>query len=148
MPITVTAKGPTLDALTRDTLRDLRAGNRAAGRQIAKVGARAMNAGAPAMFGRTLKVKTDVDAWPDRCNVEFYPAPGSSAGWAIQESGRRGGYVVKPRRARALTIGGRFSTVARPGPTSGHKAWTRAGERLAAVLDRTVADVFDDAMGA
>ena len=99
------------------------------------------------MWGRKLKVKTDVDAWPDRCTVEFYPSPGTAGGWAIQESGRRGGYRIAPRQGRALTIGAGFAAHAVGGSWGGRRAWTRAGVRLAEVLDRAVADTFDDAMG-
>jgi hypothetical protein len=144
----VTTKGPTFEQVTRDTLRDLRAANRTAGRDIAKAGKTAMAAGAPRMFGRTLTVKPKVDAWPDRCKVEFVPAPKQSGPWAIAESGRRGGYTVKPRRAKALHFAGRFAMVTHPGAVAGRHAWTRAGERLAKALDRTIVHVYDDALGA
>lgn len=148
MRVTVTAKGPTLDTLTRDTIRDLRAANRTAGRTVAKVGKRAMETGAPTMFGRRLRVTGDVDAWPDRVAVEFHPASGQSGAWSIQESGRRGGYLVEPRQARALQLPGGFAATARPGPVAGRLAWSRAGQRLAAVLDRELVDVYDNALDA
>lgn len=150
MRVTVTAKGPTLDTLTRDTIRDLRAANKKAGRQIARVGKRAMEKGAPVMWGRKLKVGSTTDAWPDRCIVELFPSPGNAGGWAIQESGRRGGYEIAPRNARALQFYGAefYAAHALGGAWGGRKAWTAAGERLAKVLDRTIVDVYDDAMGA
>jgi hypothetical protein len=144
---TVTTKGPTFETLIADTTRDLRAANRTAGRQVAKAGKAAMSNGAPRMFGRKLSAKANVDAWPDRCKVEFVPAPKQSGAWAIAESGRRGGYTVKPRGRKALHYAGRFAMVTHPGAVGGRHAWTKAGERLAKALDRTVADVYDEALG-
>lgn len=148
MDFTVTAKGPTLDTLIRDTTRDLRAANRTAGRELGKVGKAAMSKGAPRMFGRQLTVKAKVDAWPSRCSVEFNPAPRQSGPWAIAESGRRGGYTVTPRRRKALRLPGGFAMTAHPGAVAGHRAWTKAGQRLAKAVDKTVHDVYDDALGA
>ena len=147
MQFRVTAKGPTFDELIRDTSRDLRSANRKVGRQVGKVGAAAMNKGAPRMFGRALRVKPKVDARPDGCRVEFNPAPRQSGGWAIAESGRRGGYTVKPRHRHALHYAGRFAMVTHPRAVGGRHAWSQAGARLERVLDRTVADVYDDALG-
>jgi hypothetical protein len=143
----VTTKGPTFDTLIRDTSRDLRSANRKVGREVGKVGAAAMNKGAPRMFGRVLRVKPKVDARPDGCRVEFNPAPRQSGGWGIAESGRRGGYTVAPKRRRALHYDGRFAMVTHPGSVGGRHAWSQAGDRLERVLDRTVADVYDDALG-
>ena len=145
MRVTVTAKGPTLDSLTRDAARDLKAGNRAAARAIAKTGTAAMKRGAPRFYGKVGGVRTEVDSWPDRARVLFDPSPAGM--WAIAEAGRRGGYPIKPRRARALRMPGGFAASAVGGPVGGRKAWTQAGERLAKVLDRTVTEVFDDAIG-
>jgi hypothetical protein len=145
---TVTQKGPTLDALIRGTTRDLRAANRTAGRDVAKVGKAAMAKGAPHMFGKALTVKTKVDAWPTRCAVEFNPARGQAGPWQIAETGRRGGYTVKPRRRKALAFAGRFAMVTHPGPVGGHKAWTRAVQRGAKAVGKQVGDVYDDALGA
>jgi hypothetical protein len=145
---TVTAKGPTLEALTRNTARDLRAANRTAGRAVGKAGKAAMGKGAPRMFGKALTVKAKVDAWPSRCAVEFNPARGQSGAWAIADTGRRGGYTVRPRRRKALAFAGRFAMVTHPGAIAGRHAWTRATARAAKALDRTVHDVYDDALGA
>ena len=148
MEFTVTAKGPTLDALIRDTTRDLRAANRTAGRAVGKVGVAAMRKGAPRMFGKVLGVKADVDAWPSRCSVEFHPAARQSGAWAITEAGRRGGYLVTPRNRRALKLPGGFAMTAHPGATSGHRAWTHAVARLVKAVDKTVHDVYDEALDA
>jgi hypothetical protein len=145
---TVKTKGPTLESLVRDTTRELRAANRTAGRDIGKVGKAAMGKGAPRMFGRQLAVKTTVDAWPSRCAVEFNPAKRQSGPWAIAEAGRRGGYLVRPRRRDALAFSGRFARFALPGNVAGRRAWTAAVGRLVRAVDRTVHDVYDDALGA
>ena len=148
MDFTVTAKGPTLEQLTRDTARDLRAANRKAGRELGKVGKAAMGKGAPRMFGKALTVKPKVDAWPTRCSVEFNPAPRQSGPWAIAESGRVGGYTVRPRRRKALRLPGGFAMVTHPGPVGGRRAWTAAGRRLVKAVDKTVKDVYDEALDA
>lgn len=148
MDFTVTTKGPTFEQLTRDTARDLRAANRKAGRAVGKVGVAAMRKGAPRMFGKVLGVKADVDAWPSRCHVEFHPAAGQSGPWAIADTGRRGGYTVKPRRAKALRLPGGFAMVAHPGAVAGRGAWSKAGQRLAKAVDKTVKDVYDEALDA
>jgi len=145
---TVTQNGPTLDALIRGTTRDLRAANRTAGRDLAKVGKSAIGKGAPRMMGRQLTAKAKVDAWPTRCSVEFNPAKGQAGAWAIADTGRRGGYTVKPRRRKALRLPGGFAAVAHPGAVAGRQAWTRAVARLRKAVDRTVHDVYDDALGA
>jgi hypothetical protein len=154
---TVTAKGPTLDSLIRDTSRDLTRANRKAGREVRKVGLAAMRKGAPRMWGRKLAIKGDVTATATKgATVEFFPAPNNAGGWAMQESGRRGGYAIRPKRGRtgrngrrpALKIGAIYAAKARGGAWGGRRAWTKAGERLAKALDRTVADVYDDALGA
>lgn len=147
MEFTVTAKGATFEALVKDTARDLRSGNRKAGQELRKVGLKAMRDGAPRMWGRKLRVKADVKPRTDGCVVEFFPYPGNAGGWAIQESGHRGNYTVKPRRAKALAFGGRYTMVTHPNAWGGRKAWTKAGQRLAKVLDRTVERVYDDALG-
>jgi hypothetical protein len=143
---TVTSKGPTFDSLIRDTTRDLKAANRKAGRELAKVGKAAMGKGAPRMMGKKLSVKGDVHAWPDRCDVEFHPAAGQAGAWQIVETGRTGGYLVKPRRRKALAFGGRFAMSAHPNPVTGKRAWSKAVQRLVKVTDKTVHDVYDEAL--
>jgi hypothetical protein len=145
---TVTQTGPTFDALLTSTARDLKQANRKAGREVGKVGKAAMAKGAPRMFGRALTAKPKVEAFANRCQVEFVPSPRQSGPWAIAESGRRGGYLVAPRRRRALRLPSGFAMSAHPGPVAGRKAWTRAGARLFKAVDRTVHDVYDDALEA
>lgn len=147
MEFSVTAKGPTLEALTRNTARDLKAANRTAGRELGKVGKAAAAKGAPRMFGHALKGKATVDAWPSRCSVEFAPAKGQAGAWQITETGA-GAHRIAPRRRKAMAFADRFAmTVNHPG-TGGQRAWTRAVARIAKAVDRTVHDVYDDALGA
>lgn len=148
MDFTVTAKGPTLESLTRNTSRDLKAANRTAGRDMGKAGKAAIAKGAPRMFGHALKGKATVDAWPSRCSVEFAPAKGQAGAWQITETGRRGGYTVKPRRAKALHYAGRFAMVTHPGAVGGRQAWTNAVARLRKAVDKSLHDVYDEALGA
>ena len=147
MEFTVTTKGPTFEDLTRDTARDLKQANRKAGRQLAKVGVAAMKKGAPRMFGKTLGVKADVDAWPSRCSVEFHPAARQSGAWQITEAGA-GAHLIEPRRRRALRFDGRFAMAVHHPGTGGRGAWTKAGQRLAKAVDKTVKDVYDEALDA
>ncbi len=147
MDFTVTTKGPTLDTLLAGTVRDLKAANRTAGRDMAKVGKAAARKGAPRMFGRKLAVKAKVDAFASTATVEFNPAKRQAGPWQIAETGRRGGYTVKPRRAKALTFDGRYASVTHPGRVAGRRAWSQAVARIAKAVDRTVHDVYDDAMG-
>jgi hypothetical protein len=145
---TVTTKGQTLDQLVKTTARDLKKANRKAGTEMAKVGAAAMSKGAPRMMGRQLTVKAKVDAWPSRCSVEFNPGKGQAGAWAIADTGRRGGYTVKPRRRKALRLPAGFAMVTHPGPVGGRQAWTRAVARLRKAVDKTVHDVYDEALDA
>jgi hypothetical protein len=145
---TITTSGPTFEKLTRDTARDLKAANRKAGRAMGRVGVAAMRRDAPRMFGKVLGVKADVDAWPTRCNVEFHPAGGQAGAWAIADTGRRGGYTVRPRRRKALKLPGGFAMVTHPGAIAGRQAWSRAGKRLFKAIDKTVKDTYDEALDA
>ena len=53
---------------------------------------------------------------------------------------------MNPRKRKALRFAGIYAAnVDHPG-ARGRLAWSKAGKRLAAVLDRTLADVYDDAM--
>jgi hypothetical protein len=142
--ITVTAKGPTLDTLTRDVIKDLRAANKKAAKAAVKGGTQAIRKGAPRMFGRQLGARERITTWPDKWNVEIFPAKGQSGAWAIQESGAKP-HPIKPRRGRALRLGADmfYADVNHPG-VGGHGAWAKAGTRLAAAIDREITAVYDE----
>lgn len=146
MRITVRATGTTLADLTGDTIRDLRAANKTAARQVARKGRAAMVKGAPVMLGRRLAIKTKTEAWPSRWSVEFFPAPRTAGLWSIAETGAAP-HEIEPRTRRALHFAGVFAAnVDHPG-AAGRKAYTKAGKRLADVTDTELTDVYDDALG-
>ena len=156
MEFTVTTKGRGFDALIRDTTRDLKKANRKAANDVSKKGLAAMRKGAPRMWGRVLRVKSEKHIEPFGAAVDFFPWPKNAGGWAIQESGRRGGYEIAPKRGRqgrggrpaALRVAdGMYAANALGGSWGGKKAWTKAGERLVKVTDKTVKDIYDDALG-
>jgi hypothetical protein len=152
---TVTTVGKGLDGLVRDTAKDLKKANRKAGTELSKKGLAAMRKGAPRMWGRRLAIKSEKHVTVHDCVVDFFPAPKNAGGWAIQESGRRGGYEIYPkhrgrngRPAALLVADGMYAANALGGAWGGRKAWTKAGERLFKAVDKTVKDVYDDALDA
>lgn len=146
MRITVRTTGPTLADLTGDTIRDLRAANKTAARQVARKGRAAMVKGAPVMYGRRLAVKTKTEAWPSRWSVQFFPAPRNAGLWTIAETGAAP-HEINPRTRRALHFAGLFAdNVDHPG-ARGHGAYTKAGKRLADVVDVDIEHIYDDALG-
>ena len=148
MEFSVTAKGPTLDQVTRDLARDLTRANRTVSRDLARVGARAMGKGAPHMMGEALTVRGKPTGSGAHAGVEFLPGKGQAGAWAIAEAGRRGGYLVRPRKAKALRLPGGFAETARPGKVAARRAWTKAVARLVKAADDTIKDVYGDALGA
>jgi hypothetical protein len=143
--ITVTAVGRDFSDLARDAGRALRTANRTAGREIQRSGRAAMNKGAPRMFGRKLTVKGKVDSSPARATVTFIPAPRTSGGWAIRESGADA-HIIRPRRRKALAFNGRFAMHAAHPGMGGDKAWTKAGTRLDKAVRPVIDDVYGDAL--
>lgn len=145
MQVRVRAVGVSLEQMMRDTRRDLRAANRKVGREVGTVGRAAIRKGAPRMWGRQLAAKTKVDSWPDRAVVSFQASP--AGGWAMRESGTRR-HPIDPGTRKALAFDGRFAAhVDHPG-SSGERAWTKAGERLADAIEPAITDIYDDALGA
>jgi len=143
--IRVSTKGAGFDRVMRDAARDLRAANRTVGRKVARTGTAAIRKGAPTMWGKRLSAKTKVDAWPDRAVVTFQAKP--AGGWAMQESGTRP-HPIKARRREALHFEGVFAEhVAHPG-TTGHRAWTKAKQRLVKAIKPQITDIYDDALAA
>lgn len=145
MEVTVRATGPTLEQLTRTASRNLRTANRSVGRQVAKVGRKAITAKAPRMFGRKLTTRPKVNASAATVTVLF---PASPAGaWAIAETGADP-HPIRPRQRKALRFGGRFAAhVNHPG-VNGAKAWTAAGRRLERAVRPAIEDEYDEALDA
>jgi hypothetical protein len=71
----------------------------------------------------------------------------------MQESGTKP-HPIKPRKAKALAFPGAgrkgrgFAMAAAHPGTGGHKAWSKAGERLQQAIDPVVTDAYDEALGA
>ena len=143
MRVTVTAQGPTFDALIRDTVKDLRTGTRAVGPAVAK--AAEGTADHPSFDGRRLGVKATVQGGSGDTTVTVSPAPGDAGGWSILESGARPHAIASPR---AMPLGGgRFSrTVHHPG-ASGTGRWSKAAKRTEPRIDKAVEQAMDKAMG-
>jgi hypothetical protein len=142
--IRVRPVGISFDQLSHDVARRYKAANRQVGRGVAKVGKAAIRKGAPRMWGKPLTCKTKVDSWSDHAEVTFQAQP--AGGWAIAESGARP-HPIAPRSRKALAFNGRFAAhVAHPG-SGGHKAWSKAGQRLAAAIEPEIQDTYDRALG-
>jgi hypothetical protein len=154
--ITVKPVGHTFEALIRDTERDLKKANRKVGKQIGQAGVKAINKGAPRMWGRILATRYEITAdTTDRISVLFLPAPKNAGGWAMRESGTRphdiypgGGRGAKQRKGKgeALFFDGLYSAhVWHPG-SSGERAWTRAGDRLEPAVTEVVEKIYAEAL--
>lgn len=147
MRVTVESVGPSLADVTTATIRDLRAVNRTAGKALGKIGTDAINAGAPTMFGRRLRGKATVESWPDRLEVEYHAAKGQAGAWQIQETGARP-HDINPRRRKALHFAGLWSANAAHPGAGGRRAWTAAGDRLAAAIGDAAERLYDAGLGA
>ena len=146
------SKGPPFDQVIRATVKDLKAANRVAGREIVKVGRKAIVAKAPKVGGKKLGVKTKTNVYVDRAEVAFMAR--TVGGWMMHERGTKA-HDIHPRKGRrgrsnrpaALRFAGLYAADAFHPGTSGSKAWTKAVDRLKRVIDPAVADVYDDALG-
>lgn len=131
--------------------RSMRAANRDVGRELGRLARKAQLDAAKQVRGSLtlsgmgvrlgVRARTFAGAVSTTVEVEARP-PGP---WAIVESGASA-HTVRARRARALRTpyGPRVS--AEPKRQTGRRVWTRATERAAPVIDRAVADLFDDAL--
>lgn len=131
--------------------RGMRDGMRAAGRELAALVKREQvaagrAAGAPRRFaGYPIGVNVRTFARADSFDVYVGASPPGF--WSMLETGRRGGYTVKPRRKRAVTppAGPSASaTVKRSVP--GRHVWTRATDAVMPVVERELAAVMDSFM--
>lgn len=148
MDFTVTAQGPTLAQLTARSGQALRSANRAAGREIAKAGSKAMNdvsKGQGRRFrGRVLRVKYKIDSSPTGATVTFNPARGQAAGWAIADTGA-GPHLIRPHR-RALKFGGRYAAVVHHPGTRGVGVWGKATKAVAKAVKPELEDLYEEAL--
>lgn len=152
MNVTFTRTGD-LSSLSDELARDAKAGARAAGKLVARdvkkvILAGAKSAGArPRFAGKRLNVKNRIHAGASSTVVEAYASPAGA--WTILESGRRGGYTVKPRRAEVLAAG-RGDVVgmsATPSGMAGRQVWTKATADLEDELEPIVRRAVDTALG-
>jgi hypothetical protein len=149
--ITVTSDGDLsadIDALARR----MTAANRAVGDQVAEVAKREQAAGSPikklrgmGKGGVSLKVKTKVFAGANTSTIDVSASPAGP--WSIAESGRRGGYTVRPRGKRAVTPPkGPSASATVKRSTAGRQAWTKGQAAAEPAIDREIESVFDEAM--
>ena len=147
---TIEQVGPSWDDIANKLVRELKAANRAVGKQIAQVGKKAMlddvrsRRGTLSFGGGKLNVRTKVRASAAGCTVEFR---GVSAGaWAIISTGTKP-HTIRRKRAKALHWGGDAYAVSVQHPgTAGRQYWRSAGRALDRALDDTIQDVYDDAL--
>lgn len=152
MNVTFTRTGD-LTSVTDELARDAKAGARAAGKLVARdvkkvILAGARGAGAKASFaGKRLNVKNRILAGDSSTVVEAYASPAGA--WTILESGRRGGYTVRPRRAHVLAAGrgNVIGTHASPRGVGGRGIWTKATADLEDELEPIVRRAMDTALG-
>lgn len=160
MRVTVESVGPTLADVTRATIRDLRQTNKAAGKELGKVGTDAINAAAPTMFGRKLRGSATVETWPDRLEVEYHAAKGQAGAWQIATTGARP-HDIYPRQKRSRGAKGRptalvivpgnpgvyAANVWHPG-ARGRGAWGRVEFALFRALGDAAERLYDNGIGA
>jgi hypothetical protein len=152
--VTFTKTGD-LTSVTDALAGDAKAGAKAAGKLVARdvkklILAGAKGAGVKRRFaGKTLNVKYRLHAGDSSSVVETYASPAGA--WSILEDGRRGGYTVKPRRAKVLAYGrGKGDVVglhATPSGVTGRHVWTRATAELEDELEPIVRKALDQALG-
>lgn len=166
MEFAIQVQGPTLAQLTTKAARALRTANRAAGRDIAKLGRKAMNDAAKSQgrrwYGRPLTVKWKVDSSPSDAVVTFNPSKGQSGGWAIAEAGasphdiyprrrrtgRAGDNMLRPRNGRqaALFFDGIYAADAFHPGARGVGTWTKATKAIDKVIRPDLEDLFGEAL--
>ena len=143
--IDATASG-SLDLGTAELTRQLKAANRAVGRDLANVVRKAQNAAVKAT-GRgtlsgmrvTLGAKTKVFAGPERVTVDVTATPPGP--WSIRENGRA---AVKAK-GRALGIPGYPRRSARS--AGGHRGtWDAATNAAMPDVERALEAIYDDAL--
>ena len=150
---TVRAKGKSLDQLMAATVKDLTEANRTAGKEIRKVGRKAIREKAPKVGGKKLGARINVKAYADRADVTFRAH--TVGGWMMHEKGAkphdiypRKGRVGRAGRPAALSVSGLYAAnVWHPGTKPGTKAWTKAIERVRKAILPAIVDVYDDALG-
>jgi hypothetical protein len=135
-----------------DLAKDAQTGARAAGKLVARdvrklILAGARGAGArPRFQGRTLNVKNRIHVGGSMTVVEAYGTPAGA--WTILESGRRGGYLVKPRRAKVLAVakGDVVGMSAHPRGVGGRSIWTTATGAIDDELEPIIRKALDTAL--
>jgi hypothetical protein len=146
----VVAKGPSFDSVTRTVVREVEAATRKVGRDVAKVGRKAIASGEASFRGKKLSASTRQRVSGKRSTVIFHAKPAGA--WAIRETGAKD-HPIKPKRAQALafpgagrkTKGGRSGVtmfVNHPG-ASGSRRWTKAGDRLEDAVERPIEHTYD-----
>ncbi len=126
---------------------DAKQGAREAGKLVARDVKKLILAGAGTsrFMGKKLNVKYRLHVNDSSTVVETYGTPAGA--WSILESGRRGGYTVKPKRAKVLAAGRGdvIGMTARPGAIRGRSTWTKATESIGDDLEPIIRKAFDKA---
>jgi hypothetical protein len=140
--IRITSRGQTFDQVTRAIVRDVESATRRVGRDVAKVGKKAIAAGEATFRGKKLTASTRQQVSGRRTTVIFHAKPAGA--WAIRESGAKA-HMIKPRRAKVLAFDGRFAMAARHPGARGSRRWTKAGDRLEDAVEPAVEKTYDRA---
>jgi phosphopantetheinyl transferase (holo-ACP synthase) len=140
--IRVVPKGQTFEQIVRGSVRTLETATRKVGRDVAKVGKKALADGAGTFRGKKLTASTKQQVSGRRTTVIFHAKPAGA--WAIKESGAKA-HQIKPKRAHVLSFDGIYAAhVSHPG-ARGHQAWTQAGDRLESAVEPAIEDDYDEA---
>ena len=151
MDITITSSGADFAKLTADASKRLVASTRVLGRDIAKVGRRALLADvkrsrpAGLRFGRSrLGASTKVD--PNALGTTVILRASPAGFWSITEYGAVA-HPIEPRRARALRFDGVYAAhVSHPG-TTGRPYWASAETAIDDAVTPLIVDTADEALG-
>ena len=144
----ISSSGTDLQTLIGQQARALQGAQRAVGRDIAKIGKKAIlddvksRRGSLSMMGGRLSVKAKTAAGPGGADVTLSASPAGP--WTIVDSGADA-HEIRPRKG-ALRFDGRFAArVHHPG-TRGTRVWSNAETALDRALTPTIEDTFDEAM--
>lgn len=124
-------------------MRSVERATRTVGREVAKVGSKAIKQGAGTFARKPLTVRTRTSVSGTSARVEFLPKPAGA--WAIAESGADP-HPIEPRKAKVLRMPNGYAMhVNHPG-VGGTRRWSKAEPRLKAAVKPEIEDTFSEAL--
>jgi hypothetical protein len=144
--ITFTSDG-TLTADIDALARRLTQANRVVGQRVGKVAEREIQAAAPVkrLSGMNAKLRAKAKVFPGAQSVTIDVQAVPAGPWSIVESGRRGGYTIRPRTKLAVTAPTPYAQVVARA-AGGRQAWSRAVTAATPAVERELEQVYDDAV--